>query len=150
MHCYPYERPALTVDCLIIGENQFAKPDQPRLHLLLIQRKHAPFANAWALPGGFVEPHEDPHDAALRELHEETSVQTAAVTQLYTVGTPHRDPRGWTVSIVYYAFIDIAQHTPIAADDAAAAEWFAIDALPTDLAFDHAGIIAYAKEKLNL
>ena len=47
-HCYPYPRPALTVDAIIVA--QTAPPQ-----LLLIQRKHNPFAGSWALPGGFVD-----------------------------------------------------------------------------------------------
>jgi bifunctional NMN adenylyltransferase/nudix hydrolase len=44
-------------------------------HVLLIQRKYAPGAGAWALPGGFRNRNESFLDCAIRELQEETNVR---------------------------------------------------------------------------
>jgi bifunctional NMN adenylyltransferase/nudix hydrolase len=44
-------------------------------HVLLIQRKFAPGAGAWALPGGFRNQRETFLDCAIRELIEETNVR---------------------------------------------------------------------------
>ena len=44
-------------------------------HVLLIQRKYAPGAGAWALPGGFKNRNETFLDCAIRELIEETNVR---------------------------------------------------------------------------
>jgi 8-oxo-dGTP diphosphatase len=138
MYTYQYPRPALTVDCVIFGIDG---SNLGQKYLLLIQRKHAPFAGCWALPGGFVDENESPDDAARRELYEETGVSTSEITQLYTFGRPNRDPRGWTVSIAYTAQIDYAVNQPVAADDASAAGWFALSELPENMAFDHQFII---------
>lgn len=44
-------------------------------HILLIQRKYAPGAGTWALPGGFRNQRETFLDCAIRELQEETNVR---------------------------------------------------------------------------
>jgi len=132
---YEYPRPNLTVDCIIIGSD-----DQNLSRILLIQRKHEPFEGKWALPGGFVEEQELADEAAKRELVEETGLSGVELSQFYTFSTTHRDPRGWTISIAYYAFVEISQCKIQAGDDASDAKWFPITQLP-GMAFDHIQII---------
>jgi len=56
--------------------------------LLVIRRAHEPALNEWALPGGFLEAGEEPHEGCLRELMEETSL----VGQIETlIGIYHRE-----------------------------------------------------------
>ena len=136
---YDYPRPALTVDAVV------ATRDEPP-RVLLIERKGGPFAGKWALPGGFVEENESLSDACRRELREETGVEVEELQQLLAAGDPGRDPRGWTVSVVYLA--RAARAGAKAGDDARRAEWFALDALP-ELAFDHAMILEAAKRRLT-
>jgi 8-oxo-dGTP diphosphatase len=109
--------------------------------LLMIRRGGDPFRGMLALPGGFVDVGETVEQAAVRELREETGVAVdAADLRLAGVySQPGRDPRGWTVSVLFR--IDAggrpdARH----GDDAAAVEWVTVaDALahPTWFAFDH-------------
>src|SRR3954469_6721508 len=139
-HTYEYPRPALTVDVAIV-----TREAPPRV--LLIRRKKDPFAGSWAMPGGFVDENERLADAARRELVEETGVTVADLEQLYTAGDPGRDPRGWTVSVAYLARVDADEVKPVAGDDAAAADWFPLDA-PPELAFDHAMLLQRAKTRL--
>ena len=139
-HTYEYARPALTVDVAIV-----TREAEPRV--LLIRRKKEPFAGSYALPGGFVEENERLADAARRELVEETGVTVSDLEQLYTVGDPGRDPRGWTVSVAYLAQVAPDALTPVAADDADAVGWFALDELPP-LAFDHAMLLARVRARL--
>jgi 8-oxo-dGTP diphosphatase len=98
------------------------------------------------LPGGFVEQEEDLPDAAKRELKEETGLSVEKNEQIGTFGTPGRDPRGRTISVVYLSLIEHEEKLN-AADDAAEADWFDIDNLP-DLAFDHSEIIKTANQYL--
>jgi 8-oxo-dGTP diphosphatase len=121
---------------------------QERLQVLLIQRGQAPFEGAWALPGGFVNPQECLEDCALRELMEETGVSGVYLEQLYTFGSPDRDPRERIISVAYCGLTPVPAVEPRAGSDAAQAIWFEVDQLP-ELAFDHAGIIAKAKERLR-
>jgi 8-oxo-dGTP diphosphatase len=121
---------------------------EARPRVLLIRRKVDPFAGRWAIPGGFVEEGERLTDAARRELMEETSLQGVELEQLYTAGDPGRDPRGWTVSVVYLARVKPDELKPIAADDAAEVKWFPLDKLP-ELAFDHSMILDRARNRIS-
>ena len=140
-HHYP--RPQLTVDLVLFT---FAEDE---LRVLLIQRKHWPFAGSWALPGGFVEIDERIEDAAARELFEETAVEGVYLEQLYTFGDPGRDPRGRVVTVAYFAIVgaDVVQSTR-AGEETSDAGWFNVYDLPS-LAFDHDRIILYALQRLR-
>jgi len=139
---YDYPRPAVTVDCVVFGLQ-----DQ-RLRVLLIRRARPPFEGQWALPGGFVDMDEDLEVSARRELQEETGLHDIFLEQLYTFGTPGRDPRGRTISVAYYALVNTADHQPRADDDAAEAEWVDVDQA-RKLAFDHDEILATALARLR-
>src|SRR6516162_9632623 len=138
---YAYPRPAVTVDVVIVSRD---KP--PRV--LLIRRKHEPFAGMWAIPGGFVDMDEGLETAARRELYEETRVRAARLVQVHTFGDPKRDPRGRTISVVYLARVDAARVRPRAADDAAAAGWHPLERLPR-LAFDHEKILSLVRRRIK-
>jgi len=56
--------------------------------LLVIRRAHEPALNEWALPGGFLEVGEEPHEGCLRELMEETALN-GTIERL--IGVYHRD-----------------------------------------------------------
>jgi 8-oxo-dGTP diphosphatase len=141
MYKYDYPHPAVTTDIVI-----FTIRDE-RLKLLLIRRGGSPFKGKWALPGGFVGIDESLEDCARRELEEETGVSGVYLEQLYTVGAPDRDPRERVITVAYYALIPSDKLAIRAATDAEAVGWFALDELP-ELAFDHAGIVAVARDRL--
>ena len=113
--------------------------------ILLIQRLNEPFKNYWALPGGFVDEHEDLETAAKRELFEETDIQLFQVKQIKAYGNPDRDPRSHTISVAFYGEID-SLAVATAKDDAISVKWSSIDELPA-LAFDHSEIIRDAMER---
>lgn len=123
----------VTVDIVVFREKNAQK------EILLIQRKNEPFKNQWALPGGFVDNDEDLETAAKRELLEETCVVASNLQQVKAYGNPYRDPRGYMVSVAYFTTVD-SDTNAVAADDAKALQWFAVENLP-DLAFDHQTII---------
>ncbi len=132
-YCYDFPKPSVTTDCIVIR-----KSDAPEI--LLIKRKHDPYEGLWALPGGFVEIDEDLEPGAIRELEEETGITGITLTQFKTYGKPGRDPRGRTISIVYYTLVSQHINTQ-AGDDASETKWFSIDELP-NLAFDHDEILS--------
>ena len=137
-YTYDYPRPALTVDCVVFGIDR-----TNGLQILLIERKLPPFAGEWALPGGFVRLRESLDQAARRELREETGVTGLFLEQLQAYGKPNRDPRGHTVTVAFYALVNLWDYQIKAATDAKQARWWSMDELP-ELAFDHAVIVKSA------
>lgn len=141
-YVYEWPRPMVTVDAAV-----FAFFDgQPKL--LLIQRKNEPYRDCWALPGGFVEMDEDLPEAAARELAEETGLTNVPLEQLRAFGRPGRDPRGRTITVVYFGIAERDRDRIRAADDAAHVQWCGIDNLPA-MAFDHDEIAHQAIERLK-
>ncbi len=118
------------------------------LKVLLVRRQRAPYRGAWALPGGIVESEESVDAAALRELQEETNIDSVYLEQLYTFGEPNRDPRGRVITVAYYALVNWQQFQLKARQRVAEASWFSVKPLP-ELAFDHRRIVDYALERLR-
>ena len=130
--CNGWLNPALAVDAAVQrGED-----------VLLIQRKYPPMVGYWGLPGGFVERDENPLDAVLRELKEETGLNGSNPELLMVMGDPQRDPRKHIVSIVYS--VSVAEGEPIAGDDAADARFWPLSAIlagDVPMAGDHLQIV---------
>ena len=138
-----YDRPSVTVDVVI-----FTLIDGS-LHVLLVQRRNWPYEGHWAIPGGFVEMSESLDEAARRELEEETGLQDVYLEQLYTFGTPGRDPRTRVISIAYIALIRADAQPLRVSEESTAVHWFPVNALPGTLAFDHDDILAAALGRLR-
>jgi len=117
--------------------------------LLLINRRHDPYQGQWAIPGGFIEMDEELEDAVARELAEETGLTGIPLEQMRTFGTVGRDPRGRQITVVFTGIAGPDQTEICAGDDAAQAQWFAIDALPADMAFDHEQVAQTAIARLK-
>ncbi len=145
----PADRPFVTVDVAI-----FAIVDA-RLQVLLVERDRAdgePYPSRWALPGGFVDVARDAslEACARRKLREKTGVHEDYLEQLGTWGGPRRDPRGWSVTTVYFALI-ARDRALVAGGNAADAAWHPVerDARPGPLAFDHDRLLDAALERLR-
>ena len=138
---YEYPHPAVTADICIFSIREGT------LKVLLIQRLIDPFKDSWAIPGGFIKMDEDLVVGAARELEEETGVKDVPLEQLGAYGAPDRDPRERVITVAFMALVPSDQMVLAAATDAADAQWFDMDELPT-LAFDHATILADARARL--
>jgi 8-oxo-dGTP diphosphatase len=132
----PPRTPLVTVDGVVVEDGA----------VLLIRRRNPPFVGKYALPGGFVDVGETVEAAVVREVREETGLDTTIECLLGVYSDPARDPRGHTVSVTF--LLRRLGGTLAGGDDADDARFFPLDALP-ELAFDHAQILADAKRALS-
>lgn len=134
-------RYTVAVDCVVMGF------EEQTLKILLIKRGFKPMKDNWSLMGGFVQPAETADEAATRILKDLTGLQGVYLEQFKTFTAPDRDPQERTISIAYYALIDIAQYKESINKDYEA-EWFPIRDFP-ELIFDHNQMVEIAKSKLR-
>lgn len=118
------------------------------LAVALFQREKAPFEGVYALPGGYIHADEDKTsvDAALRVLEAKTGVKPPYLEQLCTFAGADRDPRGWSMSLVYFALVPLDVLDASTRSDMLLCP---VDRLPDALAFDHREIIDTARERLR-
>lgn len=137
-----YPPVAVTVDLVLMTVRK------GRLAVLLQHRRQPPFAGHLALPGSFVGPQEDLEMAARRVLADKVGLTEGWLEQLYSFGDPARDPRMRIVSIAYFALLPAERLEAAVAgrDDLTLAS---VDGHETPLAFDHAIIIALARDRLQ-
>jgi len=142
-YVYDWPRPMVTVDAAVFTFSG------DKAKVLLINRGHEPFQGKWALPGGFIDMDEELEDAVVRELTEETGLTGIQLEQMRAFGTVGRDPRGRMITIVFMGIATEEQTKIKAGDDADQAQWFDIEELPSNMAFDHDEVVRFAIEKLK-
>lgn len=131
----------VAIDCIVFGF------DEGHLKILLIKRGFEPEKGKWSLMGGFVNENESADDAASRILKNLTGLSGIYLEQLHTFSEPKRDPLERTVSISYFALIDINNYKESLNDDFEAA-WFPIKEFP-QLIFDHNEMVLLAQRRLQ-
>src|SRR5690606_38221884 len=141
---FPYTtlfRSLLAVDCIIFGF------DKKNLKILLIKRNFEPEKGKWSLIGGFLKKNENLDKAAIRVLHTLTGLGDIYMEQLYTYSKVDRDPGQRTISVAYFALIDVESHQfdGIQIDSA---RWFDLPDAP-ELIFDHGEMIQKAISRLQ-
>src|SRR5438552_6249865 len=120
--------PAVTVDGLVLVDGK----------LVAIRRRNDPFRGMPALPSGFVELGGTTVEAVVREVREETGLETRVKRLVGVFSDPNRDPRGHVISIVYE--LEATGGRLKAGSDAAAIERVNLSAVPV-MAFDHNEIV---------
>ena len=110
-----------------------------QLRALIVRRENDPAPGEWALPGGLLMPDIDDslNDTASRVLRSKTGVDAHHLEQVMTVSGPNRDPRGWSVSVLYYALLPSDLVPAVAGVSVEAISWFDPEATQPRLAFDH-------------
>lgn len=161
-----FDRPSVTVDVVILTLRE------GHLEALLVKRKEHPFLNYWSLPGGFVQMNESLDEAAARVLRQKAgldgvvgagreplSYHPVYLEQLYTFGSPERDPRMRIISVAYYALVEVSHIREIHDETAlfklripegeGGVEIFDNKHKKYSLAFDHAEILGVAIKRIR-
>ncbi len=141
-----YDVPLTTVDIAI-----FAIIEQ-QLHVLMVERAAEPEAGLWALPGGFIDLQIDQHlsQTAHRKLKEKTGITSPYLEQVQSVGNHTRDPRGWSVTVLYFALVDFQQATLNTDSLSETTRWVNVSELASiPCAFDHQDLIQIALERVR-
>lgn len=117
------------------------------LAVALLKREREPYKGVAALPGGYIHTDKDidAYGAALRVLKNKTGIDVPYLEQLAAFTGAARDPRGWSVSLAYYALVP---HAAISAAGHPGVKLVGVDKLHT-LPFDHGVIVAAAVERLR-
>jgi ADP-ribose pyrophosphatase YjhB (NUDIX family) len=116
-----------------------------RLQVLLWQRAREPFAGAWALPGGYLEPGETLERSIRRHLAVKVDVRELAhLEQLETRSEPDRSPLEWQLATAYLGLVPSDLDPAVPGDTS----WHPVERLPA-LAFDHRPITLAGRERLR-
>ncbi len=141
-----YDAPLFSVDMAI-----FSVFDS-QLQVLLIKRPNFPQRGQWALPGGFVDLTRDQTllDTAHRKLFEKTGIASPYLEQVESIGNTTRDPRGWSVTVLYFALIDYNAFVQQASNLLDHSQWRPVQQVKDlPMAFDHSLLLERALERLG-
>lgn len=105
-----------------------------------------PYPQHWSLAGGPINDDETLENACRRKLEEDLKLKVEYLEQLYTFGTPDRDPRSRAISIAYLALIQLDEHQLADKQN----NWFTLQNLPqSKWAFDHKQIVTAGIKRLK-
>lgn len=117
------------------------------LHVALVRREREPYAGTFALPGGYIhaEADHDTEEAAARVLRSKAGIQSPYLEQLGTFSGRGRDPRGWSLSVSYYALVPETVFTQVKPSNVKLVAVERARSLP----FDHQHIIETALTRVR-
>lgn len=141
MHYTHSHRILVALDCIIFGF------DGEGLKLLLIKRNFEPEYGKWSLMGGFLNEGEGLEEAAHRILFDLTGLDNNYLEQFQTFGSIDRDPVERTVSVAYYALVNI-EDQDVNAIRSHNASWISLANKPK-LIFDHDNMVVEALKRLR-
>lgn len=107
-----------------------------RLVVLLVKRANPPQRGRWALPGGVLKPDLDGslEETARRILRDKTGLEVPYLAQAATYSGPDRDPRGWSVSVLFHALLPVDEVAAIAGSRTEAVAWAGARSRPSSIA----------------
>ncbi|MFI5509114.1 NrtR DNA-binding winged helix domain-containing protein [Mycobacterium sp. NPDC051804] len=132
-----YPRPSVAVDTAVLTVD----PDQ-RLVVLEVRR---PTSSGWLLPGTFLHEGETLADAVDRSLRVKANVRGLHPRQLHVFDDPHRDERGWVLSV---AHVDVVRAEQLETRLTDVTRLVPVDA-PGRLPWGHEGIVKRAVDHVR-
>lgn len=115
------------------------------LQALVWQRARDPYAGAWSLPGGYLDPDETLEESIRRHLAVKVDVRELShLEQLVTVSDPKRNPSDWELATAYLGLVP-SDLDPAVPEDTS---WHPVAALPP-MAFDHGAIALAGRDRLR-
>jgi ADP-ribose pyrophosphatase YjhB (NUDIX family) len=91
-----YPRPSVAVDTAVLTVRD-------ELEVLMVRSSASGDGDTWRLPGTFLHPGERLADAVRRSLCDKAGVDGITPAQLRVFDDPHRDERGWVLSVGHVA-----------------------------------------------
>ncbi len=124
---------------LISADVALFSVEQDSLQVLLVRRAQEPEAQRWALPGAVLKPDRDTDLEATvrRALRDKVSVEIPHLEQVRTYGGQDRDPRGWSIAVLFYALLPRDQVQAVVRSKVEAVKWADASKPGARLAFDH-------------
>lgn len=130
-HCRRYYSRETVVDGIVVKDEK----------ILLIKRGIEPSKGKWALPGGYISWGETLEEAVVREVKEESGIETAVAFFVGSYSSPNRrGVIGQNIAHVY-ALTPLSATTKAQESEIEEVRWFPLSELPEDLAFDHKDMI---------
>lgn len=120
--------PLLAVDGLVLYKGR----------LVAIRRRYYPFQGLYCLPGGIVEYGERVEDAVVREVKEETGLETRVHRLVGVYSDLGRDPRGHVISLAFE--LEVLGGELVSGSDASVVALLDLEDLP-EMGFDHRHIV---------
>lgn len=124
--------------------------DKGKAKILLIRRKYNPYEGMWALVGGALYNNETIEEGLKREIREKTGIEKIDLILCNVFGKIDRSPAMRMVGISFMGVLDIEKVNILKETyKTIDSDWFSIDNLPKELAFDHKEVINNALEVLK-
>ena len=132
-----YPRPSVAVDTAVLTLDG-------DLTLMVLQVRRAS-GSGWALPGTFLHQGETLAEAVDRSLRVKANMRGLRPRQLHVFDDPHRDERGWVLSV---AHVDVVRADQLESRRVAKTRLVPVRS-PGRLPYDHASIVGRAVEHLR-
>lgn len=127
--CKRYNSRYVACDTIAVKDNK----------ILLVLRAQNPDKGKWSLPGGYLMWNETVEEGAAREFNEETGYDIKKIEFFKIYSNPNRDDGRQNIVICFIAIVknQVSKHD----DEITKVEWFSLDNLPENMAFDHIKMI---------